>query len=132
MVPGRPLREEEITTIPNHDRTLHTIMQQILWKTKQIRTRRRTEELEDSIPETEMESAGNNLEETAVIEVLEMTRRNLDSPAEYAQKPLTQTYLDVQSSKSIFQANQRDLAASLRKYVNYALEQCSVSVYTMV
>ena len=107
-------------------------MQQILWKTKQIRTRCRTEELEDSIAETEMESAGNNLEETAVIEVLEMTRRNLDSPAEYAQKPLTQTYLDVQSSKSIFQANQRDLAASLRKYVNYALEQCSVSVYTTV
>ena len=92
MVPGRPLREEEITTIPNHYRTLHTIMQQILWKTKQIRTRCRTEELEDSIAETDMESAGNNLEGIAMIEVLEMTRGDLDSPAEYAQKLLTQTY----------------------------------------
>ena len=63
-----------------------------------------------------------------MIEVLEMTRRNLDSPAEYAQKPLTQTSLDAQSSKSIFQANQGDQVASLRKFANYASEQCSVTV----
>ena len=107
-------------------------MQQILEKKKQKRTRCRTEELEDSIAETGTESAGNNLEETAMIEVLEMTRKNRDSPVEYAKKPLTQTYLDVRSSKSIFKANQRDLAASLRKYVNYASEKCSVSVYTTV
>ena len=67
MVPGRPLREEEITTIPNHDRTQHTIMQQMLRKTKQIRTRRRTEELEDSIAETEMEVARRRAEEENAI-----------------------------------------------------------------
>ena len=59
---------------------------------KQIRTRCRTEELEDSTTETETEAAGSNLEEIAMIEVLEVTRRNLDSPAMCAQKPLTQTY----------------------------------------
>ena len=80
MVPGRPLREEEITTIPNHDRTQHTIMQQMLRKTQQIKTRRRIEELEDSTAETEIESTRNNLEGITKIEVLEMTRGDLDSP----------------------------------------------------
>ena len=92
MVPGRPSREEEIVTIPNHHRTQHKIMQQMLRKTQQIKTKCRTEELEDSTTETETESARNNLEGITMIEVLEMTRRDLDSPAEYAQKPLTQTY----------------------------------------
>ena len=35
MVPGRPLREE-ITTIPNHDSTQHTIMQQMLRKKNKL------------------------------------------------------------------------------------------------
>ena len=106
-------------------------MQQMLRKTKQIRTRRRTEELEDSTAETETEVTGSNLEEIAMIEKLEVTQRNLDSPAEYAQKPLTQTYLDVQSSKSIFQANQEDKVASLKKFAKNALGQYSVTVCIM-
>ena len=71
---------------------------------------------------------GNNLEEITMIEVLEITKWNLESPAEYAQKPLTQTSLDAQSSKSIFQANQGDQVASLGKFANYALEQPSETV----
>ena len=92
MVPGRPLREEEITTIPNHDCTQHTVMQQVLKKTKQIRTTRKTEEMEDSTAETETEVTGSNLEEISMIKKLEVTQRNLDSPSECAQKPRTQTY----------------------------------------
>ena len=57
-----------------------------------MRTRRRTKELEDSIAETETDSTGNTLKGIPMIEVLGMTRRDLDSPAEYAQEPLTQTY----------------------------------------
>ena len=67
-------------------------MQQMLRKTQQIKTKRRTEELEDSTAETEIESTRNNLEGITKIEVLEMTRGDLDSPAEYAQKPHTQAY----------------------------------------
>ena len=92
MVPGRPLREEEITTIPNHDRTQRAVMQQILRKIKQIRTTHRTEEMEDSIAETEMEVARSNLRESAMIKNLEATLRDLDFPAECAQRLLIQTY----------------------------------------
>ena len=92
IVPGRPLRDEETTTIPSYNRTQYAVMQQMLRKTKQIRTTRRTKEMEDSTAETETEVAGSNLEEITMIEKLEVTQRNLDSPAEYAQKPLTQTY----------------------------------------
>ena len=92
MVPGRPSREEEITTIPNHNRTWYAVMQQMLRKTKQIRTTHRTGEMEDSTAETETEVTGSNLEEIAMIEKLEVTRGNLDSPAKCLQKILTQTY----------------------------------------
>ena len=92
MVPGRPSREEEITKKPNRDCTQYTVMQQMLRHTKQRRTTRRTGEMEEQTTETETEVAGINLEEIAMIEKLEVTRGNLDSPAKCVQKPLTQTY----------------------------------------
>ena len=92
MVPRRPSRKEEITTIPNHDHTQYAVMQQMLRKIKQIRTTHRTEEMEDSIAETEMEVARNNLKESAMTKRLEVTQRDLDFPAECVQKPLIQTY----------------------------------------
>ena len=92
MVPGGPLRKDEITTIPSQDHTQRIVMQQMLRKIKQIRTTRRTEEMEDSIAETEMEVARSNLKESAMIKRLEVTQRDLDFPAECAQRPLTQTY----------------------------------------
>ena len=93
MVPGRPLGEEEITSVlPNHDHTQRAVMEQMLGTIKQIRTTCRTEEMEDSISETEMEVARSNLEEMAMTKKLEVTQRNLYFPAEFAEKPLTQTY----------------------------------------
>ena len=92
MVPRRPSRKEEITTIPNHDHTQYAVMQQMLRKIKQIRTTHRTEEMEGSIAETEMEVARSNLKESTMIKMLEVTQRDLDSLVECAQRPLTQTY----------------------------------------
>ena len=73
MVLGRLSRKKEIATIPSHNRTQHKVMQQMLRKTQQIKTKRRTEELEDSTAETETESPRNNLERIAMIEVLEIS-----------------------------------------------------------
>ena len=84
MVPGGPLREEEITAIPSQDHTQHIVMQQMLRKIKQIRTTHRTEEMEDSIAETEIKVARSNLEEIAITKKLEVAQRNLDVPAECA------------------------------------------------
>ena len=92
MVLGGPLREEEITTIPCQDHKQCVVMQQMLRKIKQIRTTHRTEEMEDSITETEMEVARNNLKESVMTKGLEVTQRDLDFPAECVQKPLIQTY----------------------------------------
>ena len=92
MVPEKPLREEEITTIPNQDHTQRAVMQQMLRKIKQIRTTHRTEEMEDSITETDIEVPRSNLKESMMIKKPEVIPRDLDFSAECAQGPLTQTY----------------------------------------
>ena len=92
MVPGGPLREEEITTIPSQGHIQRAVMQPMLRKIKQIRTTSRTKEMKDSITETEMEVARSNLKESAMTKRLEVTQRDLNFPAECAQKPLIQTY----------------------------------------
>ena len=76
----------------------------------------------------EEDTTGKTLAERAMIETLEILKESLTILAEYAQKPHTQIYLDAQSSRSIIRANQEDQVASLRKFANNALEQCSETV----
>ena len=88
--------------------------------------------MNDSITKTEMEAARSSLKENAMIKILEVTIRGPDFPAECAQRLLIQIYWDVQSSRSIFQANQKGHLVFPRKCVNYASEQCSVTVCTTI
>ena len=64
------------------------------------------------IKETKADATGENLEGLIIIEALKISKENHNFPAEYAQKLLIQTFLDAQSSKSIFQTNQKELAAN--------------------
>ena len=78
IVPGGPLREEKITTIPSQDHTQHIVMQAMLRKIKQIRTTHRTEEMEDSITETEMEVTRSNLKESMMTKRAEYSTESSD------------------------------------------------------
>ena len=95
-------------------------MQQISRRTKQTRTNSKVKTLADLAKETETESAKNNQGGITTIETIEMTKGALNYSAEYARKPLTQTCLDVQNSKSTYQASQMALTVSLEKYANSA------------
>ena len=88
--------------------------------------------MEDPIAEMEENTTVKNLEEKVMIEILKTSKESHNVSAEYAQRLHTQTYLDAQSSRSIFQANQDDQVASLRKIAQIALEQCSETVFIMV
>ena len=99
MVVEKLSREEKGTIKTSQDHLEHTIMQQISRKTK---TKSRIKEMEDLITEIEKDATMKNLEEKAMIEILEISMESLTVPADYAQKLHTQAYLDAQSSRSIF------------------------------
>ena len=57
MIQGGPLRKEKVTTKPNHDHLLQTIMRQIFRRTKQTWTNSKVEALKDLATETETKMA---------------------------------------------------------------------------
>ena len=61
-------------------------------KIEPTRTINRAKDMGDSITETEMEVTRSSLKESVMIKRLGATQRDLDFPAECAQRPLTQTY----------------------------------------
>ena len=67
-------------------------MPQMLRKIKPARTIHRRKEMGDSITKTEVEVTRSSLKGSAMIKRLGATQRDLDFPAECAQRPLTQTY----------------------------------------
>ena len=67
-------------------------MPQMLRKIKPARTIYRRKEMGDSITKTEVEVTRSSLIERVMIKKPGVTQRDLDFPAECAQRPLIQTY----------------------------------------
>ena len=65
-------------------------MPQMSKKMKPTRTTNGTEDMENSIKETEVEVIRSNRKETARIKKLRATQKGPDFPAECVQRPLTQ------------------------------------------
>ena len=64
-------------------------------------------------------------------EEMHQEKRN-SYPVEYARKIRIQDFLDVQSSRSIYQEGRMEQVAYPRKYASYASEQYFMSVNTSV